>query len=357
MAPATFDRTSESPVQPYYVSPWQEEGLKTLDPPVLDPLRGDFFCMPFGGNAAAFRGEQHPPHGEVAGAKWSLVGRKSEGKVHTLTLELETKVRPGKVVKELTLVDGQNVVYSRHLISGFGGPTPLGHHATLRLPNTAGAFHVQSSPFAFGMTNPTQFSDPEKREYQSLAIGHRFTSLDAIPTIWKDVPPVDASLLPARPGFADLLAVFKHDAGDGSPAWMTAINRDEDYLWFSLKRAEVLPATVFWIENHGRHASPWNGRNRCLGLEDVCAYFADGLVPSVEANLLTQAGVKTAIDLPGTGTPFAVNYIQGCVRVPDGFDEVARVEFLAGEMQVTSSAGTRVTIPVRHTFLQTGRVE
>ncbi|MFW5807163.1 MAG: hypothetical protein ACOCWU_05795 [Spirochaetota bacterium] len=47
MARVQFDRHTDSPFDPYYVSPWQNEGL-ALDEPVLQTLRGDFFCMPFG---------------------------------------------------------------------------------------------------------------------------------------------------------------------------------------------------------------------------------------------------------------------------------------------------------------------
>ena len=54
MAPVTFHRRSAAPVQPYYISPWQGERLK-IDEPVLVPLRGDFFCLPFGNNQDAYR--------------------------------------------------------------------------------------------------------------------------------------------------------------------------------------------------------------------------------------------------------------------------------------------------------------
>jgi len=50
MAPVTFGLDSDRTIEPYYISPWQGEGLK-LDPPVLVPLRGDFFCLPFGSNS------------------------------------------------------------------------------------------------------------------------------------------------------------------------------------------------------------------------------------------------------------------------------------------------------------------
>src|SRR3954471_279357 len=49
MAPVTFFRDTPKPVQPYHISPWQDEGLKDLPAPVLASLRGDWFCVPFGG--------------------------------------------------------------------------------------------------------------------------------------------------------------------------------------------------------------------------------------------------------------------------------------------------------------------
>jgi hypothetical protein len=352
MAPVTFDRGTAHPVRPYYVSPWQEEGL-ALDVPVLVPLRGDFFCMPFGGNGAKYNGEQHPPHGEVAGNKWALVSKDSENGVNTLTLRIETRVRPGTVTKELSLVDGQNVVYSRHIVEGFAGPAPLGHHATLRLPDAEETVKVQSSPFVLGMTNPVLFSNPENREYQSLEIAAKFTLLSSVPTLWKDGGNVDCTLFPTRTGFADLVAVYKRPSAGNVPAWMTAINREEDYLWFSLKDPAMLPATVFWIENHGRHGVPWNGRNRCLGLEDLCSYFAEGLVPSVEANVVSAAGIPTAITLKAD-QPTEVRYIQGAVRVPAGFDEVSGIAFEPGKMVITSTGRQSLTVPVNHEFLRTG---
>ena len=111
MAPVTFNRSSDKPIQPYYVSPWQDEPRQPFPAPVLQALRGDFFCLPFGGNSDSVNGEKHPPHGETAGSLWKHVATKKTGDVTTLTTVIETKVRAGKVTKELSLVDGQNVVY------------------------------------------------------------------------------------------------------------------------------------------------------------------------------------------------------------------------------------------------------
>ncbi len=349
MAPVTFYRNESSPVQPYHISPWQTENHQ-YPVPVLVPLRGDFFCMPFGGNSDVYRDEKHPPHGETAGSTWKHVSTTKEGPVSTLTLEMKTTVRSGTVTKKLQLVDGHNVVYSSHHIKGFTGPTSIGHHATLGMPDTEGAFKISHSPIRFGMTNPTQFSDPAKGEYQQLAIGERFQSLTAVPSRFKDAPDVDASRLPQKAGYADLLMIFPDVAGD-KPAWLTAVRADEGWLWFSIKDPKVLAGTVFWLENHGRHQLPWFGRNNCVGLEDVTAFFADGLKASAEDNPVSKLGVPTSLDLQGD---FTVRYIQGVAKIPKGFAEVADVEFSDGTATFVSNAGQRVAVSVAYEYLKTG---
>lgn len=141
MAPVTFFRSSDRPVQPYAVSPWQDEAPLPMPAPVLVTLRGDFFCMPFGGNSA-----------EVA------------GDVSTLTMEIDTKVRKGRVIKELSLVDGQNAVYSRHTVNYIQG--------VVRIPE--GFENVKTLEFApgevtFVATTGQRVTAPVRHEF--LATG------------------------------------------------------------------------------------------------------------------------------------------------------------------------------------------
>ncbi len=356
MAPVTFFRDTAQPVQPYYVSPWQEEKATEMPAPVLVTLRGDFFCMPFGGNSDAVAAEKYPPHGEIVGEPWKLTGTRKAGDVTTLTLSIETKIRTGRVTKELSLVDGQNVVYSRNAIEGFAGRAPLGHHATLAMPGKEGAVRIATSAIRFGMTNPGLFSDPKQREYQALLPGAKWNDLAKVPVAWKDAPDADLTRQPGRYGYADLVQIANESwEKTNGPAWTAATFADAGYVWFSLKDPAVLRTTVFWMENHGRHGHPWNGRNNCLGLEDVTAFFADGLAASTKENMLKREGVETALEL-SADKPTAVNYIQGVVRVPEGFENVKTLEFAPGEVTFVSTTGKRVTAPVRHEFLKTGKL-
>ncbi|MFM8578466.1 MAG: hypothetical protein ACKOCN_06665 [Planctomycetaceae bacterium] len=353
MAPVTFGRRDGSPIQPYHVSPWQDENRDDLPAAVLVPLRGDFFCMPFGGNAAAAGDEQHDPHGEPATGEWRFGSRsRDDDGTERLSLVLDTTVRPGRVTKELFVVPGEPVVYSRHVIEGFDGRTPIAHHATLALPEEERVVIVSTSPFRMGMTCPGVFSDPASGEYQSLASGQPFTDLSRVPSLFKAPVEVDCSRIPILRGYADLLAVVADEAElGGGPAWTVAVNTKDHWAWFAIRDARMLPTTVFWIENHGRHGIPWLGRNSCLGLEDACAFFAEGLVPSLEPNALSRQGVRTAIALDAA-RPTEIRYAQGAVRVPETFGRVQRIDFSApGRMRLVDSGGVSVTVPVRHSFV------
>jgi hypothetical protein len=257
------------------------------------------------------------------------------------------------VKKLMTLVDGPGVIYTTHRLGGYAGPRPLGHHSTLALPETEGALRVAVSPFELGMTPPELFSDPRHREYQSLAIGARFDDLTKVPSMFRDTDPVDCTRLPAREGFTDLLQIFRRPGA--TPAWTSALHTESGYLWYSLKEASVLPSTVFWMSNKGRHGPPWDGRNRCVGLEETCSWFADGLARSVAADEAGAVGFPTVLRLDPE-TPTDVRYIPGVVRVPAGFGRVVTATFEPGAVCFRSASGKDAVAPVDWGFLASGEI-
>jgi hypothetical protein len=352
MAPVTFYRNEADPVQPYYLNPWRAEGLRD-DLPLLDVLRGDFFCMPFGG-ANAYRGERHPVHGESANAAWRFVSLDREGGTTALTLALRVKARPGTITKRIALVDGHPVVYCRHVLDGFQGPMCLSHHATLALPEREAGLRVSSSPIRLGRVAPRPDRLNRGNEYYFLEPGSRFASLSRVSTIWKEPAYADCSRFPLRYGYMDLAALYAKPTG--APAWIAASVPSRRYVWFALKDPRVLPQTVLWMSNGGRHAPPWNGRNRCLGLEDGCGYFASGLEASARANDLNQSGIATALRLTARA-PTAIHYIQGVAKTPKGFGRVRSISFEPDRIALHAESGIRVEAPVRWPFVLTGRLQ
>ncbi len=352
MAPVTFYRRADSPVQPYYLNPWHEEKPAT-GLPLLEVLRGDFFCLPFGA-ANAYKGEDHPVHGESSNSRWSFQSLEHDGPVTALTLSLQVQARPGTITKRLSLVDGHNVVYCQHLLEGLAGKMCLSHHATLALPQEEGSLLLSSSPLRLARVAPRSAPLNSGNEYYFLQAGARFERLSRVPTVWKDPAWEDCSSFPRRYGFMDLLAFYVRPAR--APTWVAASVPSRGYLWFALKDPVLLPQTLLWAANGGRHAPPWNGRNRCLGVEDGCAYFGDGLQSSAGPNDLDREGIPTCLTLR-SGRPTAINYIQGVARTPQGFGRVRSVRFLPEGIALSSGEGGSVTAPVRWRFVLDGRLE
>jgi len=346
MAPVVFDRQGRK-IAPYSVAPWHSEKPMPGMPAVLRALRGDFFCMPFGGNAAPYEGEQYPVHGETANRNWQLVNLKKQGDNTDLTLRLRTRIRPGQVDKLLRIVEGQNVVYCRHRIELESGLMSFAHHAMLKFPKTPKSGLVSTSRQVHGQVFPEPVELPENRGYSILKPGAKFDELARVPTITGEV--ADISAYPDRRGFEDIAQILNDPASDF--AWSAVSFPAERYVWFTLKDPRVLTGTVFWISNGGRHYPPWSGRHvGVLGVEEATTYFISGLKESAQANPFTKIGVKTAFQF-AAGRPLNVSLISGIALTPRGFDRVATVEPRGTGIRLTAESGKRVDVPVDLEFI------
>lgn len=345
LGPVRF-RLGNRTVEPFSVAPWAGEPLGQPDVQMLRSLRGDFFCMPFGGNettypplpqrgeGAGVRGtEHHPQHGDTANLDWTL---ESQGEAE-ITLSLQTQTRPGRVEKHIR-IEG-TTIYQTHTISGMSGPMCFGHHAMLRFPSEG---QVSSSAILHGKVFPDAFERPESGGYTSLLPGARFDALSDVPMA--NGGRADLTHYPAREGFEDLVQIYQRR--EGSFAWNAVVV--DGYLWLALKDPRTLPSTVLWHSNGGRHYNPWNGRHRSvLGVEDVCAYFHYGLAESAATN---DAPVPTFVDL-NPDLPTVIPYIMAIAAVPEGFGAVASVEPTDKGVNVGDALGTVVPIGLDLGFL------
>jgi hypothetical protein len=333
-------------VEPYSVAPWHSEKLDPKTPPIIKVLRGDFFCMPFGGNSTPFNKEKHPIHGEPANARWKLESLEPKSSLHTT---LKTRIRKGRVDKHIKLVKGHRAIYCKHVISQMTGPMSFGHHAMLKFPDEPGSGVISTSPFTYGQVFPGLVENPEQRGYSILKGGAEFTSLRSVPTITGET--TDLTRYPARRGFEDLVMIVS-DPSAGM-AWTAVTFPKQRYVWFALKNPNVLRSTIFWISNGGRHYAPWNSRHvNVLGLEEVTSYFHPGLAESVGNNPLSQQGIATSV-LLDPDHPLTVNYIMGVAEVPGDFDRVERIEADSNGPSITiySSGGSKVVASIDTTFL------
>jgi hypothetical protein len=343
LAPVTFTLDGGRQIQPFSIAPWWNES--TAESPLLQVLRGDFFCMPFGANNDLFQGERYLPHGETANCPWSHVETVSKDNKSTLHLQLNLSSSRGKVDKIIEIRQGHSAVYQRHVISGLSGPMPVGHHATLKFQSPG---LISTSPRSFGKVNPTRFEDPAKGGYSFLKPDAEFTDLTRVPCV--DGTVSDLSVYPNREGFEDLSMVFSQS--DLRFAWTAVVFPQEQYLWIAFKDPRILVGTIIWCSNGGRHYSPWRGRHRAvLGLEEVTSYFAEGLAASARANSLSERGVPTCIALSAE-QPSTINYLMTVAAIPKAFDRVASVHEDNGTVEIVAESGQRVSTQIDLTFLE-----
>ena len=351
LGPVTFDREDRK-LQPYSVAPWVEERIDPAEPTIIKVLRGDFFCLPFGGNATPYGKEKHPVHGETANARWQFRSLETQAGRSCLHLSLQTKVRPGRVDKRIWLVDGQNTIYSQHVVSGMSGPMNLGHHAMLKFPDAPGSGLLSTSRFVYGQVFPHAFELPENGGYSWLKQGAEFTSLETVPALNGET--ADLTRYPARRGFEDLVMMVS-DA-ELPFAWTAVAFPKERYVWFALKDPRMLRETIFWLSNGGRHYPPWSSRHvNVMGLEEVTSNFHLGLAESARKNPISRKGFPTCLTL-NPRKPLVVPYIMGVATIPAGFDRVASIQAARGNQAILlqSASGKQASAAVDLNFLQAG---
>ena len=351
LAPVIYYRDTH-PIQPYAIAPWAEENL---DEKVtcLRVLRGDFMCSAFGGNERPFQGKRLPVHGETANNAWDFLAldRTAEGVL--LRLSMEMPVQNGKCEKQVALLDGHSVVYQRHDFSEIEGSINPGHHATLQFPDSPGAGVLSFSSILTAHTYIHPTERPEDRGYSWLKPNAEVADLNAVPCIDGDF--TDVTSYPARRGYEDIMIVCS-PAGEDI-AWVAVTFSSEGYVWFALRDPKLLPSTLLWMSNGGRHYPPWNGRHiNVMGVENICGFFHEGLASSSEENLLNKKGVRTCHILKRDET-LRIPYIQGVARIGKDFDRVKAIEMdEKGKIRLVAHSGAMEEISCDWEFIHSGRL-
>lgn len=322
-------------ISPYAIPAWA--GKADAPAGALGALRGDVFCLPFGGNQKVYRGEQHPPHGDPFHGKWNFVSADLVGKTNQLILELPLRTRAGLIRKEVSLREGETVVYQRHIISGLTGRMSYGYHATLDFTGLERG-NISTSRVLFGRTQTADFENPAQGGYCSLRPDTLFHRLSRVPRA--DGTTADLTQYPAEAGYENLVLLANDPTTE--LAWTTVTFPDQGWVWFSLKRPQELTSTLLWLSNGGRHYSPWNGVHRArLGLEEVTA-LPEGLAEAASPNVFSRRGVATCHDFQRR-KPHLVRSAAGICLVPQGFDRVKSIRLHDGKIHLRAHSGARAT--------------
>lgn len=339
LAPVTFHLPGLS-ARPFSLSPWTPTQIDQSLPNLLTYLRGDFMCLPFGGQ------QQGPPHGDTANAPWQA----APSEAHTLKLTQTGTDTGATVTKQFSLIPGHTAIYAEHVITNLEGRWNYGNHPVLDLSQVpAGAARIATSPFRFGSVYAGEFSNPAAGESGALQPFAEFTTLTAVPM--KDGTTTDLTYYPARPGNDDLIMVVNQPATAAQPFAWTAVTFP-GYVWFSLKDVADFPATLFWLSNGGRPSHPWENRHLGrLGLEEVCSHFCDG-VDVAREDRLAALGIPTSRAFR-RDQKVRLPVIQAAVAVPTDFGQVQSIT-PQGPLSVLilGEYGKSVTTPINWQFLK-----
>jgi hypothetical protein len=296
-------------------APWRADEVPAGAPPHHAGLKGDFFCAPFG---AAMDGA--PLHGWAANGRWNVVAAEP-GAIRCV---LECAVMGARVEKVLAVRDGHPFVYQRHLFMGGKGALPVANHAMVALPQGG---KVTTSRKAFYQTPRDALETDPARGRSLLAYPARGEAA-AFPLAGGGM--VDLGHYPLGAGHEDF--VIGVEAPGHAFGW-TAVARAEGDLFLSLRRADLLPLTMFWHSNGGRHYAPWSSRHvGVLGVEEGVGHALLG-----DARLAGGQPGDLVLDPEGT---VAVAHIIGSIAWPTG-EAVADVVPGAGGLMVTGIAGAR----------------
>ena len=333
VAPVEFDLGSRV-VQPYSLPPWlpQEQSDQL---PLLQVLRGDFFCLPFGDQ------DNGPPHGEVAGEAWTVIDEQP----NAVTMRMNANDTGATITKTVEVRDDDTSVYQRFDIEGLSGAFNYGTHPILDMSAyPQGSLELTTSPLRWAGVAPTLFSDPAKGEHQTLRIGGRFTDLAAVPR--DDGSDLDLRHLPTAPGHEDLvMLVAERTSG---LVWNAL--RFPGYVWFALRRAQDFPSTLLWVSNGGRSQAPWSSRHLArIGIEDVCSYFAEGHNDSI-ANPLASEGIATSREF-SADQPVRLRVVQAVAALPEGFGSITDIVDKNGYAVLVDEFGTEAPTATSTAYL------
>ncbi len=311
--PVEFVLPRAKRVVPFHTTPWIAEN-RMLDPPLLNTIRGDWSCLPFGipyADPKAFVAEWQPtveaayppaadvlasrfevPHGHASNLPWTLTAH-DDGVSARLEYPQETGI--DTVERRVRGLAGQAAIeVSFSVTARRTVRTTYGFHPTFALP-TSGQAEIIPGDFAHGLTHPCQFEPGVSR----IMPGARFTSLRDVPLASGGTG--DFSRLPVAGNTEELLLLV----GSGGMVELRDAGLAVGYRlsW----DASILPHVVLWISNRGRAFAPWESRNLCVGIEPVLAAFELGAAISATDNPINALGYPTTLTV-APGAPWTAAF-------------------------------------------------
>lgn len=306
LGPVTFLLPDGRQVSPLHVAPWFDDPTRKDQPPILQELRGEWPCVPFGTDAPralpegwSASGETFEgagtPHGHSSNAEWVF----TETAPDRIALTCDyPETHPIRRLTRTIAADPQAPALDITLTVETRRPCrlPIGLHPTLRLPLDARA-RLEPPGFHHGRTFPLDVEPGQGL----LQPGATFTALAAIPK--RDGTTISLTHLPLAENTEELVQLCGVTGGfrlHHPEGWHVTLDWDTQHF----------PSLLLWISNRGRAYAPWNSRHVALGVEPVNAAFDLGPAVSTAPNPISAAGIATAQSFH-PDQPFTTRYRIG----------------------------------------------
>ncbi len=291
LGPTLFILPDGRQVAPFQIAPWANDPGGDDLPGILQRLRGEWPCVPFGFDADRAPSGDWPgsqaattmdpfPHGFSSNHPWRFETA-TDGSI-ALSIDYP-EAHPIRGLRRTVTPDpnGTALDFTLEIDVRADCTLPLGLHPSFRLPAKPGAMRIEVGSAVTGMTFPTPV------DASSI-----FTQ-GALLEPWHDVPlaaggRLDVRQVPLPQATEELVQLL------GMPGHAALWNTAEGYRVRLSWNPEHYPSALLWFSNRGRSFAPWNNRHLALGLEPICAAFDLGQQVSAAENPISRRGIPTA---------------------------------------------------------------
>jgi hypothetical protein len=315
LGPVLFLLPDGRQVSPLHVAPWSNDPERETLPDILQELRGEWPCVPFGSDASrklppgwSATGESFEgagvPHGHGSNIHWAW-GACDDRQI---TLECHyPDTHPIRLLRREIVPDpsAAAIDITLEIEARRSCRLPIGLHPTFRLSPRPGSVVIEPGSYSRVWSFP---GDVEPGA-ALFAPDRQWPSLGAVATRGGLI--VDAAHVPLSAETEDLLQL---SGVDGSLALHYG---DEGFRARLSWQKEHFPSLLLWYSNRGRKAYPWNGRHVALGVEPIASAFDLGPAISAGVNPLVSSGVATAIAFE-PGQTFITRYRLSAEAAPAG---------------------------------------
>ncbi|HTJ95490.1 MAG TPA: hypothetical protein VL424_20530 [Pararobbsia sp.] len=305
LAPLTFRLADGRSLQAMQIAPWAGTKEAAGLPGIMQRLRGDWPCVPFGGPAIPQglpEGWQTKApddtwqHGYAANHEWQCVESSSDrltiaidypGASPIARLERRFVADPAAARLDVELT-----VYARRSVR-----VPVALHPTFRVPREAQRLRLEPASHGAIHTYPVP-TEPGVSRVCANAIA---ASLAALPGV---DGPLDFTQVPLPYETEELVLVTDIGAHSDAPQFVLHY-LDEDVRLGLGWDSTALPDVMLWFSNGGRRAAPWSGRHFALGVEPVNSLFDLGRIATVPSSHPLSGRVGVALD---SAKPWSLRY-------------------------------------------------